>query len=212
VPRRPPPRVPRGRGVGSRLPKTRIAVVCEGAKTEPSYLKSVEAHARSALLELIIVDESSTLPKHLVERACQVRRDATRIAKRSQDPNEEIEHVWCVFDVDEHPQIAEACQQATDNDIKVAITNPAIELWFLLHFQTQTAFIHRHDALARLKEHLPTYSKRLDTIDLLLGRYEVARSRAVALAAKHEGDGTTFPDDNPSSGLFHLIDLLGGSY
>ena len=36
--------------------------------------------------------------------------------------------VWCVFDIDEHPKVLEASQQAMDNGLKVAISNRCFEL------------------------------------------------------------------------------------
>lgn len=51
---------PRWRAVGNRSPKARLAVVCEGAKTEPQYLKAAESHSSSTLLELVVIDEAAT--------------------------------------------------------------------------------------------------------------------------------------------------------
>ena len=202
----------RRRRIGNRPPKQRIAVVCEGRKTEPLYLKWVEAFSKSSLLELVIVDTHVTSPKQLVQRACEVRGDAARIAKKTGDPNEIIDQVWCVFDVDEHPNLDEACDQARANAVELAISNPCVELWFLLHFQNQSAYLDRHEALAKLKSHMPSYEKRVDDIRGLESGFEVAKQRALALDDKHAGDSTEFPQNNPSSGLYRLVSCERGSF
>lgn len=200
------------RRVGTRYPKKRVVVVCEGSKTEPDYLRLIDRASDTALVELEIIDESATSPKQLVERCCRLLREAKRVARRTRDPNAKIDEIWCVFDVDQHLMLVEAAEQARANDVRLAISNPCIELWFLLHFRNQTANIDRHAARRALSEHLPRYDKRIGSVDNLSGRYEVARDRARALGRKHEGDGTVFPHDNPSTGVWALVDSLGAGY
>ena len=200
------------RRVGRREPRRLIVVVCEGEKTEPMYLKAVERHAPSSVLRFEILDEPSTSPKQLVEAACAVRRASAQARRRTGDPNEEVDQVWCVFDVDEHAMIKAACEQARANDVRLAVSNPAIELWFLLHFQDQSAFLDRHAARRLLKTHIPAYDKRIEALDLLLDRFEQAATRARALDTRHDANRTSFPDNNPSSGVYLLVEALGATY
>ena len=54
---------------------------------------------------------------------------------------------WCVFDIDEHPNVARALELAASSGVNVYVTNPVrLDLWFLLHFEDQNAAIHRHEA------------------------------------------------------------------
>jgi RloB-like protein len=48
-----------------------------------------------------------------------------------------------VQSIDEHPYVDQAMQLAASSWISIAVTNPCIELWFLLHFRDQTAGLHR---------------------------------------------------------------------
>src|SRR5690606_21847545 len=56
---------------------------------------------------------------------------------------ENYDEVWVVFDMDFNPQkgtqqyseFDNAIQKAKDNNIKVAYSNDAFELWFYLHYQ-----------------------------------------------------------------------------
>src|SRR5271156_3507691 len=118
--------------------KRRILIICEGEVTEPKYFNDLR-HLTRSLIELSI--EPGGTPKTLVERAVDLKKAAARDAKRGKDENLKFDVVWCVFDVDEHPYLAEAQQQARVNGIKVAVSNPCFELWALLHFQEQHAYI-----------------------------------------------------------------------
>lgn len=203
---------PPKRKVAVRSPKKLVVVVCEGSRTEPSYLKAVEKVSDQAVVSLRVEDTPHTAPKQLVEVACNVLRQSRLASRRSGDPNAEVDEAWVVCDVDEHPRIHEAVEQANANGVKLAISNPCFELWLLLHFQDQTAHIDRREALRALKSHLPSYAKGGDCFDALTGLYARAKSRATALDKKHHGDLTAFPQDNPSSGIRHLIDSLKVEY
>ena len=91
--------------------------------------------------------------------------------------------------------------QADANGIKLAISNPSFELWLLLHFQEQQAYIERNEAHTACKAHMPRYVKRAP-YQLLAPRYDTALTRAQALWARHERDGQ--PGANPSTGV-HLL-------
>ena len=114
-----------------------------------------------------------------------------------------------MFDIDEHPRVDQALQLAASSQISIAVTNPCIELWFLLHFQDQTADLHRHKAQEISSDLLgcakvPTAAALIE----LVGCYEDARRRAQALDRKHEMDGSP-PRSNPSSSLWCLVDEIG---
>jgi hypothetical protein len=113
-----------------------------------------------------------------------------------------------VFDIDEHPHVRRALELASSPGISVAVSNPCIELWFLLHFQDQNAAIDRADA-QRMSSDLLGCTKVPTTTALadLAGRYEDGRRRAKLLDQKHELDGSP-PGSNPSSATWRLIDRI----
>lgn len=188
--------------------RERIVIVCEGSKTEPVYLRYVHSAAASLIVELVIVDEPATSPKQLVERAVSIKRDSDRELRRTRDPNAVAEHIWCVFDVDEHLFIREACAHAAAHGINLAVSNPCVELWFLLHFQSQTSYIDRAEVFVQLKRHLSSYEKSAVRITDLPDGHDEAKKRAIDLDRKHAGDGTDFPENNPSTGMWKLVDLI----
>ena len=117
-----------------REPKPRILIVCEGTETEPQYLKAFYRQTRNRAVDVEIVGEGAT-PKTLVERALLRKKIAEKEAKRRGEEYLKYRDVWCVFDIDQHPYVDDARQQARDNGINLAISNPCFELWLLLHFR-----------------------------------------------------------------------------
>ena len=88
------------------------------------------------------------------------------------------------------------------------MSNPCLELWFILHFEDQTAYLERQAAQHRAGELLGC-SKVLNdaALSTLAEGYDQARERAVRLDKKHAGDGSP-PGSNPSTGMWRLIELI----
>ena len=139
-----------------RSPKPRILIVCEGTRTEPGYFRAFR-HAERSLVELEI--SPGGVPRTLVQRAVQLKDTAAKQSRTHADENLKYDEVWCVFDIDEHPNIQDATQQARDNQVEVAISNPCFELWILLHYQDQRAHIDRDRLSLECRRHLPDYEK-----------------------------------------------------
>lgn len=120
----------------------------------------------------------------VVSRAVELKRYESREARRGR--GRASDEYWCVFDVDQHPNVGAVIEKALANGIGVALSNPCIELWFILHFQDQTAHIERSNAQAVSKE-LLMCDKILDNAALedLTERFPEAKVRAMALDAKH---------------------------
>lgn len=113
-----------------------------------------------------------------------------------------------MFDIDEHPHVNRAIQTAADNGIGIAVSNPCLELWYLLHFREQTGWIERHAAQSDVATFI-TKGKSLSTGDLdrLIALFPQARGRAKHLATLHEANGNP-PGDNPSSTVWTLVDCI----
>jgi hypothetical protein len=155
-------------------------VVCEGALTEKEYFERLRQETRNPLLVVKVVGDGES-PKTVVEHAVRLKTEAAQEARAARDENLLYDEVWCVFDRDEHPRIPEAMQQAGDNRIYVAFSNPCFELWLLLHFQEQRAALSRGQAAKLLRRHIPRYEKAIP-FDRLFPLYRDAVSRATALA------------------------------
>ena len=94
---------------------------------------------------------------------------------------------------------------ARDNGIRVAISNPCFELWLILHYADRAGWLSTADAERLRREHDGSTGKDLDGADYAQRRAD-AVSRARKLEAMHEGDRRQFPNDNPSSGMYKLVE------
>ena len=100
-------------------------------------------------------------------------------------------------------------EDAKQGGIKVAVSNPCIELWLVLHAQDRTAHIHRHDVQRLSKELGLTDGKKIAGAawETLVEAFETARQRAQALDERHAGNGSP-PRSNPSTDVWRLVDRL----
>ena len=141
-----------------------------------------------------------------MQHAADARRRWKREERRGRGAG--FDEYWCVLDVDEHPNLEEALDMARANEISVALSNPCIELWFVLHSADQTAFIDRHAAQARNRE-LNGFDKRptATALDHLAARYPAAKKRAAALDEMHRRNES--PErSNPSTSIPPLIESI----
>jgi len=192
------------RGTPKRLPRKSLLVLCEGKVTEPKYLNAFKHEHRSQLIEVEVVPECG-VPKSLVEQAVDRKKHAEKEARRYSDPYRKYDEVWCVFDVDIHPNLPEAKQQALDNKLNLAISNPCFELWVLLHFREQHAHQERGVIQAAVREHLHDFDKEVP-YDKVQPHYEEAVGRAIALTEWQVQQGR--PDGNPSTAVHNLTERI----
>jgi hypothetical protein len=181
-----------------------ILIVCEGTKTEPEYFRHLGSLHRTVLR--MDIRPAGVDPKALVERAVEIMKAAEMDAQRKGDSHLSYDSVWCVFDVDDHRRLSDAKQQALANGIKLAISNPCFELWFLLHFQDHMSYIHR-DKLSKLlcTKHLPSYRKGAP-VEELEPRYQSAVARASQLNKWQVEQGRK--GGNPSTDVYLLTEEI----
>ena len=200
------PRRPRGsvhRPVNRDGQLRQILVFAEGEVTERDYLNGWRRETLGHVaIELSPV--SGSAPLTLVEHAVAAKKEAERAERKQRGVA--YDSVWCLFDVDDHPNLPEAQRLATEHGISLAITNPCIELWFLLHFRDQTAHIERKAAISAAKSETKC-GKHLTAaaVTELVKRHPDARKRSIGLEERHRLNGTPMPA-NPSSSVWRLID------
>lgn len=131
------------------------------------------------------------------------------IAARAKSAAEEaeVDEFWCVFDVEwprNHPHLREAIAKAEANSIRLAISNPCFELWLILHYRNHGGWPDNSQAVELRRQLDGSTDKGLNAAKYM-PQVAVAARHAALLDARHQRDGTTFPDNNPSSGMHCLI-------
>ena len=194
----------RARGASRVDTRLQILLFVEGRRTEAGYFTHYYRIYRHKVI--ITISDFKGGPAQLVERAITAKRDEQRQERRG--GGKAHDEIWCVFDVDEHPGREEAMQRAVGHGIEVVVSNPCLELWFVLHFADQTAYLDSRQA-GRRAEQLLHCGKTLtnDALESLVSRYEHAMKRAKRLDEKHFKDGSP-KRSNPSSDVWRLIERI----
>ena len=170
--------------------RQRILIVCEGTKTEPSYFE------RFRVPGLVIQVEGTGMNTvSLVKETIRLRGEG------------EYDKVWCVFDKDDFSldQFEQAIQLAYKNGIRVAYSNQAFELWYVLHFCYLQNAIGRADYRKMLDRFLgKKYEKNNpEMYQLLLPKMDTAIENAKRLL--NEYDPHSPGKDDPSTLVHELV-------
>ena len=194
------------RKAGKRRPRRCVLIVCEGKRTEPLYFRSLVKELRLATVDVSVTVEGGKGgdPRLVVERARSKRNEA----RSSERP---FDNVWCVFDA-ENPNsnlhFNSAVTDARQEEFDLAISNPAFEFWYLLHFQdTDRPFENASVCIEVLKkEGIPDYDKGCCVLPILYEHTDTAIQRATRILENSPDQDTEFP--NPSTRVFRLVEIL----
>jgi hypothetical protein len=183
------------RKVNTREVKQRFLIVCEGEKTEPNYFNSFRVPRKVLQIDVKGVGEN---PSKLVESA------------KKYNSLEDYDQVWCVFDRDNWPpqDFNNALQNAEHQNFKVAYSNEAFELWYVLHFEFMNTGIPRSDYCQKLNKLMDKkYKKNSEEIyDELIDKQDIAIKNSKKLLQKY--DPQTPVKDNPSTTVHLLVEEL----
>jgi len=184
------------RAVDTRPTRPRFLIVCEGTQTEPNYFRQFRVSAEVVDLEVVGLGDNTL---SLVEWTCDRVRQ------------EDFTQVWCVFDRDSFPpqRFNAALALARSRGIRVAYSNEAFEIWYLLHFDYHQAALPRQRYAEMLTERLEVPYRKNDweLYDRLESRQPTAIQNAQRLldsyAPDHNPEG-----DNPCTTVHLLVQTL----
>jgi hypothetical protein len=198
-----------------RKPSERLLIVCEGEKTEPQYLCEIQRAYRLATAHVqVLHSQFGTEPQQVLEYALAVFKEGDR--ERGLHPRA-FDRIIAVFDRDEHKTYHAALAQVDGqsgrlrNDegvlvpVEAVASVPCFELWLLLHFEDVLAPLHRHEALERLKAHLPGYEKGGG------GHWQATQGRlgdATARAQQLAEITNAFDGEQPYTSMHELVGRL----
>ena len=181
-----------------------IRIHTEGRVTERDYLSHWARLNRGVRIDW---GESGVDPMSLVRRA---RQEAIRSrANRRRLGVADFDEVWCVFDVDTHSDVALALSEAERNGINVAVSNPCLELWLVLHLEDRWGPVDGHGIQRRASRLGLVNRKSVSTAawKKLAGGYEDAKRRAQSLDQMHR-DNESPSRPNPSTDVWRLVDRI----
>lgn len=172
-----------------------LLVICEGT-TEHEYIDQLRQHIGNPSVQIRFCPERGT-PDKIIDLAKKEIRD--QIANR----NPAYDEVWCVFDRDDHEHFLGPIQTAMDRGYKLAVSNPCIELWLLIHHRESPGQQHRDHISKILKKFDANYDKHIS-----FGLYRDGIRNAVRVAHRLEvvavEDGER-PFSNPSTSFYKLV-------
>jgi hypothetical protein len=181
------------RKVNNREVKQTFLIVCEGEETEPNYFRGFKCRT----LHLKIEGKGKD-PINLVKRA------------KILSSEDEFDQVWCVFDKDEisNKDFKSALQIADKTNIKIAYSNEAFELWYILHFQFLNTAISRSDYPKKLSSLMgkPYAKNSREMYDELFDLQPTAIAHADRLLREYPKPNPA--TDNPSTTVHHLVKEL----
>ena len=189
----------------TRSERSRILIVCEGAKTEPNYFKSIKSMLPCHLAHVIDIEGEGANTQSLVNRARRIRD-----AKASGDYS--YDEVWVVFDRDSFPDhdFDNAIHSAEAAGMKAVWSNEAFELWYILHFEARQTGMNRNEYKKCLDKHLDeTYKKNDPSMYKKLaakGSEAQAIQRAKRLQEDHQD--ITPHNANPCTKVNILVERL----
>ncbi len=128
-----------------RQPRATILVVCEGEKTERTYLDQLKREDSANEHFAVTVKSAGGRSR------TQIVQEA---ADRMHNSDEPFDEVWCVMDVEQsqgNPEhlddLRRALLLARKNGIVVYLSNPAFEVWLLAHFERTARPFNNCDAV-----------------------------------------------------------------
>ena len=185
-------------------PRRVLRIHAEGAVTEIGYIEELSRRHRGNVR--IDFGRSGRVPATLVDNACRDMDENRRARPRGDPPYDEV---WCVFDVDEHPNINQVISRARQKAVETAVSNPCFELWLVPHYQNQTGPIERRKVQRLAKDLGLIEGKviRAEVFDDLVDAYEDAKTYAKELDRMHERNVSP-PGHNPSTSMWRLVDAI----
>lgn len=185
-----------------------IYIFTEGEKTEPNYFKSIKKEIRKVNIKIKIKGKGfNTLS--LVNHALGF------IENKVIDLN--IDDCWVVFDKDDFDvDFNIAIDKAEKNNLKVEYSNESFELWYLLHFNYNTAELTRDDYTKKLEKELQKltgnikykyYKNSNEIYSLIKDKEKTAIKNAKKLVELHKNK-TSYVKKNPSTTVYLLLESL----
>ncbi|MFM8310051.1 MAG: RloB family protein [Microcystis aeruginosa] len=192
----------------TRKTRKRFLIVCEGEKTEVNYFKAFDVPKK---IEVTVRGEGKN-SLSLVNKAIQIIDNLKK--------DDSFDQIWCVFDKDNcsKEQFNQAERLAKEQNIKIAYSNEAFEIWFILHFQYLDIATSRSEYLTILTKQMKKYgllnkkekyAKNREDMYEKLKPYQTTAITNAAKLIQDRDEAKKHPfDANPSTTVQELVQEL----
>ena len=192
----------------TRETRKRFLIVCEGEKTEVNYFKAFTVPKK---IEVMVKGEGKN-SLSLVEKAIKIIDNLNK--------DDSFDQIWCVFDKDNcsKEQFNQAEGLAKEQNIKIAYSNEAFEIWFILHFQYLDIATSRSEYLTILTNQMKKYGllnkkekykKNREDMYEKLKPYQTTAITNAAKLIQDRDEAKKHPfDANPSTTVQELVQEL----
>lgn len=191
-----------------RTPKRKFVIYCEGANTEPEYLRALKNSLNGAIIDIEIIGAVGvpmTIARTAIERLFSIKR----ITRKNRQSFGQLDEVWAVFDEDAHPKVKQAIHQCSDAGVGIAYSNPCFEIWLILHRQEFDQACDRHQLQKHLEGICPEYDRKsgksVNCVELV-SAVEQAEVRAIKQLQRRINEGS--PMGPPSTTVQNLTKAL----
>ena len=185
-------------------PGRQIIVACEG-RTEVIYFTELRRSLRLSK-EMVKIEQDHPDPLSVLNHALRLRAQA----QETSDLPDSLE-AWCVFDTEvagANNAFVEAVNRAADENVALAVSNPAFEFWLLLHFsETSSPFPDGPSCKRALRQHVPEYHETMNLFGVIENRIDKAVEYARRLRQNHAIPHNQ-PYPNPSTTVDRLVDAI----
>ena len=186
-----------------------VLIVCEGEKTEPYYFRDLMRMEKLSSVNISVISGNGSDPVSVVDTAIEKREQQAKYLP--------FDAIYCVIDRDKHPNFNQAIDKAKANNIKIIVSYPSFEYWYICHFNLYRAPILEtgnksagDNCVSILNEYWKEsfskeYTKNQSNLyALLLDRLEVAIKNARNGLKQAQGES----EINPSTQVYELVDYL----
>ena len=193
-----------GRYHRRRAARPAILILCEGTKTEPNYFSDLKEQRRLPQLRVLGLAPGDGL------------RGLAQRVELEVEPAQGLDEIWCVVDHDEREveferfltKVKKLQNLRSRPRIRVVVSMPCFEYWFLLHFENTTRAFHGSSGgnsacdqvISKLRRHWPNYQKNDRRLFLRLQEHLPG---AIEYAKRKRAEGASFTD------VWKLVERLG---
>lgn len=203
------------RKIGSRVEKKALLIALEDEASSKYYFQSL-VKDKGLSGQIIFATHKGSQPSQVLDA---LRRHKEGDKHKQNTKVLSYEKEWIVIDRDSHECFFTTIKEAKENNICVAFSNEAYELWILLHFNLLSTHTHRDDLKSKLNtifldKFKIEYEKSSQDVYLLVrDRQEIAIANAKKLMKEHlEEHQNIDPSKNPLTTIYQLVEYLNSLY